>query len=90
MRGGESEDTAPALLLHEDEQTGSEIVITEGCRFPVEVSPPEGKECTCLGRSVSGGPDMPRLIVDLRHAGLVVAVLQLRGHRDGYPHLGRI
>ncbi len=90
MRRGESEHTAAAVLLHEDKQAYGMVVITEGRRLPVYISPPKGKERARLGRSVPGRPDMPRLIVDLRDTRLIVTVLQLRSHHNGHPYLGRI
>ena len=90
MRAGEPKHAASALLFDEDKQARAQIVITERRRRSVRVSLPEGDESARLGRRGSRSPDMPRLVADLGNARLIVTVLQLGGHRNGHPYLGRV
>lgn len=90
MSAREPEDAPSPLLFDEDQQTCRWVVITERCRRPVGIPPPERDEGAGLRRGVPCRPDMPRLTADLGNTRLVVAALHLWNHRDGHTDFGCI
>lgn len=59
IRSSEPKDTAPAQLLHEDQQSRGRIIFTERDRHSISGSPPEGDERTRFGWSVPRSSNMP-------------------------------
>lgn len=90
MRAGESKHPSPILLLDEDEQPRSGILVAERHRVPRRIPLPERDESSRLGRGVARSPDMPDILADLDDPGLVIAVLRLGDHSSGHTHLSRV